>query len=253
MMSPLSLAKYLPSQAMSFDLLVIDEASQMKPEDALGGLLRARQVIVVGDRNQLPPRDFFTRVTPAEEFGADADEDADDIDAESILDWALKTYQAPRRLKWHYRSRCESLIAFSNREFYASRAGSAGELITFPSARPGAFSIDLVRVDGNYKAGRNPVEVNRVVDAAIDFMIRNSSLPPDQIPTLGIAAMNRRTARSDPRGVQPGGARRGGRAIPRRLRCRHADPQSRAFLRQEPGEPAGRRAGRDHDFAHLWP
>jgi very-short-patch-repair endonuclease len=152
--------------------------------------LRARQVIVVGDRNQLPPTDFFTRVTPAEEFGADADEEADDIDAESILDWALKTYQAPRRLKWHYRSRCESLIAFSNREFYSSRAGSGGDLVTFPSARPGAFSIDLVRVDGSYKAGRNPAEVGRVVEAAIAFMVRNSSLPPEEIPTLGIAAMN---------------------------------------------------------------
>jgi hypothetical protein len=190
MMSPLSLAKYLPSQAMNFDLLVIDEASQMKPEDALGGLLRARQVIVVGDRNQLPPSDFFARVTPAEEIGADPDEDTDDTDAESILDWALKTFQAPRRLKWHYRSRCESLIAFSNREFYASRAGSSGGLVTFPSARPGAFSIDLVRVGGSYKAGRNPAEVGRVVDAAIEFMIRNSGLPPEQIPTLGIATMN---------------------------------------------------------------
>jgi very-short-patch-repair endonuclease len=190
MMSPLSLAKYLPSQAMNFDFLVIDEASQMKPEDALGGLLRARQVIVVGDRNQLPPTDFFTRVTPAEEFGADADEDADDLDAESILDWALKTYQAPRRLKWHYRSRCESLIAFSNREFYSSKAGSSGDLITFPNARPGAFSIDLVRVDGSYKAARNPAEVIRVVEAAIEFMVRNCGLPSEEIPTLGIAAMN---------------------------------------------------------------
>jgi len=190
MMSPLSLAKYLPSQAMNFDLLVIDEASQMKPEDALGALLRAKQVIVVGDRNQLPPTDFFTRVTPAEEFGADVDEDAEDIDAESILDWALKTYHAPRRLKWHYRSRCESLIAFSNREFYSSRAGSGGDLVTFPNARPGAFSIDLVRVDGSYKAGRNPAEVSRVVEAAIAFMVRNSSLPAEEIPTLGIAAMN---------------------------------------------------------------
>jgi very-short-patch-repair endonuclease len=190
MMSPLSLAKYLPAQAMTFDLLVIDEASQMKPEDALGGLLRARQVVVVGDRNQLPPTDFFARVTPAEELGADADEDAEDLNAESILDWALKTYQAPRRLKWHYRSRCESLIAFSNREFYAAREGSSGDLITFPNARPGAFSVDLVRVDGNYKAGRNPAEVIRIVEAAVEFMIRNSSLPPEDIPTLGIAAMN---------------------------------------------------------------
>jgi len=189
MMSPLSLAKYLPSQ-LNFDLLVVDEASQMKPQDALGGLLRAKQVVVVGDRSQLPPTDFFTRIAPAEEFGADADEDAGDIDAESILDWAFGTFQAPRRLKSHYRSRCESLIAFSNREFYGSEPGSGGDLITFPNARPGAFSIDLVRVDGGCKAGRNAAEAGRVVEAAIAFMIANSGLPPGEIPTLGIAAVN---------------------------------------------------------------
>ena len=171
MMSPLSLAKFLPSRIMNFDLLVIDEASQMKPEDSLGGLLRAKKVVVVGDPNQLPPSDFFSRVTPADEGGAENEEDADDVDAESILDWSLKTFQAPRRLKWHYRSRCESLIAFSNREFYSSRPGSHGDLVTFPDARPDSFSIDLVRVNGNYKASRNSAEVARVVEAAIDFMI----------------------------------------------------------------------------------
>jgi hypothetical protein len=117
MMSPLSLAKFLPSQVIKFDLLVIDEASQMRPEDSLGALLRAKKVVVVGDPNQLPPTDFFSRVTPADEGGTGNEDDADDIDAESILDWSLKTFQAPRRLKWHYRSRCESLIAFSNQEF----------------------------------------------------------------------------------------------------------------------------------------
>jgi very-short-patch-repair endonuclease len=189
MMSPLSLAKYLPPQ-MNFDLLIIDEASQMKPQDAFGGLLRAKQVVVVGDRNQLPPTDFFTRITPAEEFGADADEDAGETDAESILDWAFGTFGAPRRLKSHYRSRCESLIAFSNREFYCSEPGSGGDIITFPNARPGGFSIDLVRVDGSCKAGRNSAEAGRVVEAAMAFMIANSGLPPEQIPTLGIAAMD---------------------------------------------------------------
>jgi superfamily I DNA and/or RNA helicase len=124
------------AQIMSFDVVVIDEASQMKPEDSLGGLLRAKKVVVVGDPNQLPPSDFFARVTPPDEGGADSG-DEDDIDAESILDWSLKTFHAPRRLKWHYRSRCESLIAFSNRKFYASRTGSHGDLITFPTARPG--------------------------------------------------------------------------------------------------------------------
>lgn len=190
MMSPLSLAKFLPSKAISFDLLVIDEASQMRPEDSLGGLLRGKKVVVVGDPNQLPPSDFFARVTPVDEGGAGNDDEADDVDAESILDWSLKTFQTARRLKWHYRSRCESLIAFSNREFYSSTPGSHGDLITFPNARPNSFSIDLVRVNGNYKASRNPAEVARVVEAAIDFMIRHSDLPEDEIPTLGIVAVN---------------------------------------------------------------
>jgi very-short-patch-repair endonuclease len=190
MMSPLSLAKFLPPRIMNFDLIVIDEASQMKPEDSLGGLLRAKKVVVVGDPNQLPPTDFFSRVTPVDEGGVDNGDEVDDIDAESILDWSLKTFHAPRRLKWHYRSRCESLIAFSNREFYSSRPGSHGDLITFPTARPGAFSIDLVRVNGDYKASRNPAEVARIVEAAIDFIIRHANLPVEEIPTLGIVAIN---------------------------------------------------------------
>lgn len=190
MMSPLSLAKFLPSRAINFDLLVIDEASQMKPEDLLGGLLRAKKVVVVGDPNQLPPSDFFSRVTPADEGGAENEDDGDDIDAESILDWSLKTFQSPRRLKWHYRSRCESLIAFSNREFYSSKPGSHGDLVTFPNAQPDSFSIDLVRVNGNYKASRNPAEVARIVEAAIDFIIQHADLPDEDIPTLGIVAIN---------------------------------------------------------------
>jgi very-short-patch-repair endonuclease len=190
MMSPLSLAKFLPSRIMSFDLLIIDEASQMKPEDSLGGLLRAKKVVVVGDPNQLPPSDFFSRVTPADEGGAENEDESDDIDAESILDWSLKTFHAPRRLEWHYRSRCESLIAFSNREFYSSKSGSHGDLVTFPNAQPDSFSIDLVRVNGNYKASRNPAEVARVVEAAIDFMIQHADLPAHEIPTLGIVAIN---------------------------------------------------------------
>ena len=190
MMSPLSLAKFLPSRIMTFDLLVVDEASQMKPEDSIGGLLRAKKVVVVGDPNQLPPSDFFSRITPADEGGAENEDEGDDIDAESILDWSLKTFHAPRRLKWHYRSRCESLIAFSNREFYSSKPGSHGDLVTFPNARPDAFSIDLVRVNGNYKASRNPAEVARIVEAAIDFMIQHADLADEEIPTLGIVAIN---------------------------------------------------------------
>ncbi len=147
MMSPLSLAKFVPAQSLFFDLLVIDEASQMRPEDSLGGLLRATQIVVVGDARQLPPTDFFARGE-----SDDDDEDLEDVDAESILEACEKTFRERRRLKWHYRSRCESLIAFSNREFYENT------LITFPMARPGSFSVELVRVDGAYRARCNPAE-----------------------------------------------------------------------------------------------
>src|SRR6185437_11393363 len=114
MMSPLSLAKFVDPKMLDFDVLVIDEASQMRPEDALGGMLRAKQIIVVGDPKQLPPTDFFSRADAAE----GEDEDADDLDAESILEACESTFGHRRRLRWHYRSRCESLIAFSNASFY---------------------------------------------------------------------------------------------------------------------------------------
>jgi hypothetical protein len=90
MMSPLSLGKFLPREGTSFDLVVIDEASQMKPEDALGGLLRAKQIVVVGDPKQLPPTDFFNR--PAEIVPED-DEEFEDIDDESILEACQKTFR----------------------------------------------------------------------------------------------------------------------------------------------------------------
>ena len=181
MMSPLSLAKFVVPGNLEFDLLVIDEASQMRPEDALGGMLRTKQIVVVGDPKQLPPTDFFARAeTPA----GTQDDDDDDIDAESILEACEKTFRERRQLKWHYRSRCESLIAFSNREFYD------GSLITFPMARPGAFSIELVRVDGTYRARRNPNEAAVVAEEAIAFMRHFADAPEEDLPTLGIVAVN---------------------------------------------------------------
>ncbi len=139
MMSPLSLAKFMKAGKLEFDILVIDEASQMRPEDALGALLRSKQIVVVGDQKQLPPTDFFSR---SGEGGADDDEDLEDLDDESILESCQKTFGQRRALRWHYRSRCESLIRFSNEQFYDS------SLVTFPAARPGSFSVDLVRVAG---------------------------------------------------------------------------------------------------------
>ena len=194
MMSPLSLAKFVAAGNLEFDLLVIDEASQMRPEDALGGMLRTKQIVVVGDPKQLPPTDFFAR---AETSTGTQDDDDDDIDAESILEACEKTFRERRRLKWHYRSRCESLIAFSNREFYD------GSLITFPMARPSAFSVELVRVDGTYRARRNPTEAAVVAEEAIAFMRHFAEASRGGSANVGDRGGQRGTARLHSGGVAP--------------------------------------------------
>ena len=182
MMSPLSLAKFLPAGRIKFDLVVIDEASQMRPEDALGGLLRAEQVVVVGDQKQLPPTDFFARSD--QKVATSDEEEFDEIDDELILEVCQKTFRQVRTLKWHYRSRCESLIAFSNKEFYRNA------LITFPSARPKSFSVDYIKVDGIYELRRNPVEALKVAEEAIIFMRMWAEKPVGSVPSLGIVAVN---------------------------------------------------------------
>ncbi len=122
LMSPISVAQYLPPNALSFDLLVIDEASQVRPEDALGAIARANQIVVVGDQKQLPPSSFFDRLAAND----DADEDEPELLAgaakvaamESVLTLCEARGLGSRMLEWHYRSRDPSLIKVSNREFY---------------------------------------------------------------------------------------------------------------------------------------
>ena len=122
MMSPLSVAQFLPPGKLTFDLLVMDEASQIQPVDALGAIARCRQVIVVGDERQLPPTRFFAKMTS--DVG-DADEEEEDPtrvgDIESILGLFIARGLPQRMLRWHYRSRHQSLIAVSNSEFYENR------------------------------------------------------------------------------------------------------------------------------------
>lgn len=181
MMSPLSLAKFLPAGAVRFDLVVIDEASQMRPEDALGGLLRAEQIVVVGDPKQLPPSDFFSR---ANSSSATDEEEQDELDDESILEACQKAFRRARRLKWHYRSRCESLIAFSNSRFYE------GSLVTFPMSTPSSFSVDYVNVNGHYQAHQNVAEALRLAEEAIGFMRHYAETGLKSYPSLGIVAVN---------------------------------------------------------------
>lgn len=142
LMSPLSIAQYLPAGATLFDVVIFDEASQIPVWDAVGAIARGKQVVMVGDPKQLPPTSFFDR----------AEEDGDDIevesDLESILDECMGANLPTMHLAWHYRSRHESLISFSNHRYYG------GALVTFPSpvTDDRAVSLHLVK-DGVYEKG----------------------------------------------------------------------------------------------------
>jgi very-short-patch-repair endonuclease len=121
MMSPLSISQFLKPGVLAFDLLVIDEASQVEPVDALGAIARARQVVVVGDERQLPPTRFFAKLTGELDDKENDEETFKASDAESVLDLCLAKGMPYRQLNWHYRSKHQSLITVSNREFYDNR------------------------------------------------------------------------------------------------------------------------------------
>jgi len=181
MMGPLSVAQYLAPGQLKFDLVVMDEASQLKPEDAIGALARGGQVVIVGDPKQLPPTSFFQRV-PLDEDDKTAEESRTAVEeGESILDVASTLFQPVRRLRWHYRSRHHSLIAFSNEEFYQ------GDLIIFPSAYHDDPSLGIKHHfihDGVCENSRNPREAAVVVNAVLEHMREH----PDE--SLGIVTMN---------------------------------------------------------------
>ena len=169
MMSPLSVAQFLTPGRMTFDLLVMDEASQIQPVDALGAIARCRQVVVVGDERQLPPTRFFARMTGSE---AEDDEDGASVaDIESILGLFTARGLPQRMLRWHYRSRHQSLIAVSNRQFYESKlyivpspyTREAGMGLSFRHVPEGVFDS---RGTGN-GTGTNPVEAKLLAEEVI--------------------------------------------------------------------------------------
>ena len=162
LMSPLSVSTFL-SPDIKFDVVIFDEASQIFPQDAVGAIYRGKQLIVVGDSKQMPPSNFFNSVAES-----DSDEEEDDVtDFESILD-ICSTAFPQRRLKWHYRSRFENLISFSNKNFYQS------DLVTFPSSKKDAagIGVDYYFVDGTFdrKSKTNRAEAERVVDLVFENM-----------------------------------------------------------------------------------
>lgn len=178
MMSPMSVAQFLPPGRLTFDLVVMDEASQLHPEDALGPIARGTQLVIVGDPKQLPPSSFFQRTIEDE---ADEESERSEVaEGESILDIALNRYQPARRLRWHYRSQHHSLIQFSNSEFYDNR------LVIFPSAYrdSDALGVKYIDVAGVYENRRNPLEAERVVDAILEHI----KFSPSE--SLGVVTMN---------------------------------------------------------------
>lgn len=127
MMSPLSVSYFLDADIYKFDMVIFDEASQIFPQDAIGAILRGKQVIIAGDSKQLPPTNFFTASTSNDsEFDPEGEED-EEVNFDSILEEASNSLPN-RSLLWHYRSRFEDLISFSNHEIYQNN------LITFPSS-----------------------------------------------------------------------------------------------------------------------
>ncbi len=168
MMSPISVAQFLEPGGITFDLLLVDEASQISPVDALGAMARARQVVVVGDSKQLPPTRFFSKMLD-DDGSMDDDESAfNAANLDSILGLCVTQGLTQRMLRWHYRSRHHSLIAVSNREFY----GGQLYVVPSPTAMPAVNGLHFRLVkDGVFDRGAtrtNRVEARAIARAVID-------------------------------------------------------------------------------------
>ena len=185
MMSPISIAQFIEPGVLEFDLLVIDEASQVRPVEAFGAVMRSRQAVVVGDNRQLPPTSFFDQMSGSDDVELDEDDETTSAaDVESILDLCVARNFPQRMLQWHYRSRHHSLIAVSNREFYQDR------LFVIPSADRDAAGKGLefrFVSDGVFDRGRsrtNRQEARAVALAMIEHARRTPRL------TLGVGTFS---------------------------------------------------------------
>ena len=215
MMSPLSVAQFLTPGRLTFDLLVMDEASQIQPVDALGAIARCKQVVVVGDERQLPPTKFFAKMT-----GSQPDDDGDDdtpvADIESILGLFSARGLPQRMLRWHYRSRHQSLIAISNSQFYENKL----YIVPSPYTKEAGMGLRFHHVpEGRFDSGgtgTNAIEARAVAEA----IIRHAKANPAQ--SLGVATFSvsqRRAIQDELEGL------------------RRLNPDTEEFFHAHPSEP----------------
>ena len=157
LMSPISVAQYIDVNNFKFDLIIFDEASQMPTSEAVGAIARGTNMIVVGDPKQMPPTNFFSTNNIDEE-------NIEKEDIESILDDCLALSLPSNHLLWHYRSKHESLITFSNSQFYDN------SLLTFPSPDDLITKVKFIHIPGYYDRGKsrqNSFEAKAVVDEIV--------------------------------------------------------------------------------------
>ncbi|MEX1026015.1 MAG: DUF3320 domain-containing protein [Planctomycetota bacterium] len=179
LMSPLSVAQYLDPSHPAFDLVVFDEASQIPIWDAIGAIARGRQAVIVGDPKQLPPTNFFGRADDDDAGDEDMTEDM-----ESILDECAACNLPTSHLRWHYRSRHESLIAFSNRQYYANG------LITFPSCTAENLGVSWRYVDdGVFDRGKSRTN-RREAAVVVDEVVRRLTDPVLGQYSLGVVTFS---------------------------------------------------------------
>ncbi|MCP4479584.1 MAG: DUF3320 domain-containing protein, partial [Planctomycetaceae bacterium] len=185
LMSPISIAQYLPADHSEFDVVIFDEASQIPTWDAIGAIARGKQAIIVGDPKQLPPTNFFGR-----NMNDNDDETTEEYekDLESILDETKASGLPVLQLNWHYRSRHESLIAFSNRQYYKNR------LITFPAADDNELGVRFVHVkNAPYDRGgsrTNRTEAKMIVSELVRRMKIELERLPEKRLTFGVVTFN---------------------------------------------------------------
>lgn len=191
LMSPLSVAQFLEPGRLAFDLLLIDEASQIKPAEALGAVMRCKQIVVVGDQKQMPPTSFFDRQMSSDEMEEDdeANLGSQAVHMESILSLCDARAMDRAMLSWHYRSEHPSLIEVSNHEFYDAK-------LTYP---PTPFSghsglgLSLVPTEGIYQRGRqrnNPIEADVICEHVLEHI---RSYPAQSLGVVALSVAQRDT------------------------------------------------------------